>query len=485
MPALLLALAILIASATGAVRAEGIELTECRLDAGSALPTVRARCGTLERAENPDDPDGRWISLNVAVVPALSVEPEPDPLVLLAGGPGQAATDFYVAYRGAFERVRRDRPILLVDQRGTGGSARLECEAGEGLLEELPAPEDIGPLVAECLRDLDGDPRYYTTSVAVRDLEAVRQALGYPSLNLYGISYGTRAAQHYLKRYPEYTRSVVLDGVIPVGAVLGPDIALFAQAALDSIFRRCREDGGCRERFPDIAARFDELRARLGDQPETVGLTHPLTGEPAERRFSPAELASAVRLLSYAPPTAAMLPQLVDQAYAGNLAPMTAQVLMIESSLQEALAVGMHNAVVCTEDMPYISEADIDRAALADTYIGEAQIDMLAEICRHWPRGVIDEDFRDPLNTDVPVLLLSGEFDPVTPPAWGDVAAARLANARHFVGPGQGHGLAPWGCTPRLIAEFVAAASVDGLDWECLERLGPMPFFVDFNGPRP
>ena len=485
LPTFALPFALLSLAAAGPAAGASLALGDCRLDAGPGLPTVKARCGTLERPENPEDPDGRQIQLRVAVVPALSVEPATDPVVPLAGGPGQAATDFYVAYRGAFEGVRRERPILLVDQRGTGESARLTCPESEDMLEEVPELEEIGPLVQECLDGLEADPRYYTTSVAVRDLEAVREALGYPTLNLYGISYGTRVAQHYLRRYPERTRSVVLDGVIPAGKVLGPDIALFAQTAVDAIFSRCAESAACAEQFPAVESEFAGLLERLADDPAEVSLTHPVTGAPAERRFSPDDLAGAVRLLTYAPSSAALLPHLIHQGAEGNLAPLTAQIMMIEASMYESLAIGMHHSVVCAEDMPFVTEADIDRDALADTFMGEQQIDMLREICRHWPRGPIDPDFREPMETDVPVLLLSGEFDPVTPPAWGDLAAAQYGNARHVVGPGQGHGLLPHGCTPRLVADFIADASVGELDADCVSRLGPMPFFLDFNGPQP
>ncbi|MEJ2602942.1 MAG: alpha/beta hydrolase [Gammaproteobacteria bacterium] len=353
------------------------------------------------------------------------------------------------------------------------------------MLDEVPDPDEIGPLIEECLADLDADPRFYTTSVAVQDLEAVREALGYPALNLYGISYGTRVAQHYLRRYPERTRSVVLDGVVPVGKALGPEIALFAQATLDTIFSRCAGDEICAGHFPSVEQEFDRLRRDLAAEPESVRLPHPITAVPTEKRFSPQELATAVRLLSYAPITAALLPHLINEAAGGNFTPLAAQTMMIEASLQEQLAIGMHNSVICAEDIPYVTRDLIDRDALAGTYIGEEQIDTLQEICRYWPRGVIDPDFREPLDTDVPVLVLSGEYDPITPPAWGDLTVSGLANARHVVGPGQGHGLLPAGCTPRVVGEFIATADVQAIDAECITLLQAMPFFLDFNGPSP
>ncbi|NIW23324.1 MAG: alpha/beta fold hydrolase, partial [Gammaproteobacteria bacterium] len=199
-----------------------IATTECRLTA-AWLPAVSAECGTLEVLEDPSEPAGATqIELFVARVPSLNVAPEEDPLVILAGGPGQAATDLYPRVRVAFEPIRRDRDIVLIDQRGTGNSAPLTCPQISAATVELADPEALPALMSACLAELNGDPRLYTTSVAVRDLERVREALGVEQWNLYGISYGTRVAQHYLRRYPERTRALILDGVVPNEAPLGP-----------------------------------------------------------------------------------------------------------------------------------------------------------------------------------------------------------------------------------------------------------------------
>jgi len=417
------------------------------------------------------------------VVPALSLEPEPDPLVPIAGGPGGASTNFYAGYAQAFEKVRRKRDILLLDQRGTGQSAPLNCELGDEVIEGQLPPEEIAELARECLESLPHDPRYFTTSVAVEDLEALRVAMGYPSLNVYGASYGTRVAQHYARRFPESTRTIILDGVAPPQVALGPDIALEAQKALDAIFARCAEDEGCNGRFPDLRSSFDTVRDRLEAEPVTLSLPHPVTGRPDSLHFGNDELAGAIRLMSYNPSTVALMPLMISEAAAANYTPLAATFVAAAESMADQLAAGMHNAVVCTEDVPFYD--DVDAAALANTYIGPAQTDALVAICSIWPRGVIDEGFHQPLDTDIPVLLLSGSADPVTPPRFADLAAVDLRNARHLTGKNQGHGLAGQGCMPDIVGEFVDAASVDGLDTDCMQRLFAMPFFLDFSGPAP
>ena len=273
----LLALAAVLATVVAQpVRAQTLELEECRINAGPAYPGIKARCGQFVRPENPSDPDGGSITMNVAVVPALSLEPASDAVVPIAGGPGQASTYFYAATATAFEELRRDRDIVLLDQRGTGDSARLDCDVDTEVVQGRLSDEQTRAAAEECLAALPHDPRFFTTSVAVTDLEALRVALGYSAYNVYGVSYGTRVAQHYARRYPETTRSVILDGVVPPQMALGPAVATEAQKALDAIFFRCSEDAACAAEFPDLADRFrhPENRAhgiaRQGDAPASV-----------------------------------------------------------------------------------------------------------------------------------------------------------------------------------------------------------------------
>ena len=460
-------------------------LEDCRIRAGVGYPGIKARCGILPRPLDPTNPDSQLIDLFVAVVPALSLEPAPDPLVPIAGGPGQATSEFYAGFASAFEEVRRDRDIVLLDQRGTGESAALECDVDD---DEFVGPFSAEKTVAaarECLDSLPYDPRFFTTSVAVTDLEALRVALGYQQFNLYGISYGSRVAQHFLRRFPDSTRSVILDGVAAPQIALGPGIAVEAQNAIDAIFDRCAESEACAAKFPEIVQEFAELRARLAEAPVSLDIANPVTGQREEIEFSNEDLAGALRLLSYSPTTVALMPLLIHEASQGNYLPLAAQSMMIAENLSDSMSIGMHNAVFCTEDAPFYSDENIDREALEATYMGPMQIDTLDAICTVWPKGPLDDEFKSPVASDVPVLLLSGSADPITPPRYAELAAVDLGNALHLIGRQQGHGQAPRGCMPDIIGDFVAAADINALETDCLERLFAMPFFLNFSGPAP
>lgn len=482
----IIAAALLVAMPAGA-RQTGNEptlaLEDCRIRAGRGFPGIKARCGRLARNEDPANPESPLLELFVAVVPALTLEPEPDPFVPIAGGPGQASSDFYAAYSAAFEMIRRNRDIVLLDQRGTGQSAAMNCEEDEEILEGRFSREQTIADTKACLDQLPHDPRFFTTSVAVRDLEALRVALGYTKFNLYGISYGSRVAQHFARRYPESTRTVILDGVVPPQIALGPGIAVDAQNALDAIFDRCAKNEDCAQAFPDIREDFGRLRDALEDEPVTITLPNPVSGRPEEIIFGRPEMAAVLRLLSYHPNSVAIMPMLINEAIQGNYAPLAAQFIMIADSMSDALSLGMHNTVVCTEDAPYFAGENVGRDALDATYIGPVQLDALEAICSVWPVGLIDDQFKMPLASDVPVLLLSGEADPVTPPRYAELAAIDLGNARLLIGHKQGHGQAPRGCMPDVIADFVETADPQTLETDCLERLFAMPFFLDFSGP--
>jgi pimeloyl-ACP methyl ester carboxylesterase len=477
-------------SAIGAASAdEPLRLADCRLESTVAGGSVAARCGTYRVRENRDDPHdnvGKELQLHVAIIPALRLKPAADPLFILSGGPGQAASDFYLSVAPAFSRIRRDRDLVLIDQRGTGRSNALQCTLPDD--SELGASDlpKIQAAVRECLASLPGDPRYYTTSIAVRDLEDVRAALGYRTLNLYGISYGTRVAQHYMRRYPDRVRSVILDGAVPAELALGPDAAIEAQRAIDSALQRCARDEACAHEFPDIPAQFRALRARLRKEPVKVSIAHPLTGALTDTTLDEERFGAAVRLLSYSDETVSALPLLIHEAQSlHSMQSLAAQYLRVQSSVEEQIAEGMNYSVICSEDAPRWAQQDVSEEQLAQTYLGTAFMRGMRAVCEEWPRGPVDPDFGEPLQSSIPTLILSGGNDPVTPDRYAVEIMKGLRNGKHLVAAGQGHGQLATGCIPRLTAEFIALGSTANLDDACVRNIRPAPFLLSRTAPAP
>jgi pimeloyl-ACP methyl ester carboxylesterase len=465
-------------------------LHPCRLEQAQQLLQIPAQCGTLAVPEDPGRPAGRKIQLFVARVPALSRQHRPDPLFVLAGGPGLGASDFYPNVSAVFGRIHRDRDIILVDQRGTGRSNPLNCQIDEEALWDASA-EQISRATQDCQGKLaaHNDLAQFTTSVAVTDLDAVRQALGYARINLYGSSYGTRVAQHYLRRYPQHARAVILDGVVPPQLALGPDTARDAQNALLRILARCREQADCARAFGDPQKDYELLRSRLSQAGVRVNLADPRSGKPLSVDFAMPAFATVLRLASYSAEQAALLPISLHLAsHDAYFQPLAAQFLTATASYDELLAFGMHNSVVCAEDVPYF-DGHVDREALDRTFLGTVQVDALTAICKLWPRGVMDKDLHEPLHSDVPALLLSGTADPVTPAAYGDLAAKGFSHALHIKLADQGHGQLGAPCMDRVMAQFLELASepqkLSTLDHSCLRDVRPAPFFLTLAGPAP
>jgi pimeloyl-ACP methyl ester carboxylesterase len=463
----------------------GLVLHDCRLEHPLKLSSVPARCGLLRVPEDPANAAGSAIDLRVAVVRALNRRARAAPLFLLAGGPGQAATDLYVTYAGAFARINRDHDVVLVDQRGTGGSAPLLCSYPDDWRGTPDAMADVRRATLACLAKYGARVRFYTSSVAVRDLEQVRLALGYAEIDLYGASYGTRMAELYMRRYPQSTHAVILDGVTDPEQAIGPDTPLDGERALNLIIDRCLAASECAAAYPDLRRDLEQVRSRFGAEKTPLTLADPLSGEPLPVEFNRSVLSAALRFLSYNAAEASLLPALIHQAALGRLAPLAAETIMMARQIGDQLAIGMQNSVVCSEDAPLIAAGSFDRGKIERTYQGTEQLDALLEICKLWPKGPVDADLHSALRSAVPSLLLSGEDDPVTPPAAAERLAQGLARHRHLVVRGEGHGQLATGCVPALMAEFLDSAQPRTLDATCLERHHPAPFFVALTGPAP
>jgi pimeloyl-ACP methyl ester carboxylesterase len=465
-----------------------LELKPCRLEHPARMLALTAECASVTVPENYEQPDGRKIDLFVARVPAISLNKKSDPLFLIAGGPGTSAVDLYTSSAGPFERVRRDRDIILVDQRGTGRSHRLDCDYGDQNFFERIDEFEVGETNIKCREELskNSDLRMYTTSVAVRDLDGVRKRLGYERINLYGNSYGTRVAQHYARRYPAATRTVVLDGVVNPESVLGPAIAIDAERALERIFARCQADAACKKAFTDPSADYRGLRAKLTAKPVKTMVSDAATGRPIHFDFTARHLSAVLRFASYNDDQAALLPLSLHLAtHEGNFTPLASQFHVFAQSLEASFAYGMHNSVACSEDAPLIDATKLDRDALDATHMGAEQVEQLIKACKEWPTGVVDADLHVSLRSNAAALLLSGADDPVTPPPYATAAQRAFADSNHVIIAGHGHGQLGAPCVDRIVADFVSAGTAKGLDTRCTAKLKPMPFFITLAGPAP
>lgn len=464
-----------------------IAFKPCTLASAAGAPGVEAQCGSLAVAENSAQPKGRKVVLNIAWIPANEDGSNaPDPVLLLAGGPGQSATASYPMVAPAFREVLKQRGVILVDQRGTGKSNPLTCtDIGEEQmsLDEVAMQQAMRVAVERCRDELSkrADLRFYTTTDAVRDLDSVRRAIGADRINLLGISYGTRVAQQYARAHPGHTRTLVLDSVAPNDIYLGNDFARNLESALDLQFGRCGKSAACAKALGDPRKQLDTLMARLESDPPLVTYRDASTGQSHQERLLPGHIAGLARMYAYSPMAASILPLLLNEGVQGRYDGLMALSKMLGSELSEQMAYGMQLSVLCSEDADGLeSDPEMDSSLL-----GNALVAGLVSQCDAWPKGDRPAGFHAPLKSDVPALLLSGELDPVTPPAYAARVAKTLHNGRALVLRGQGHNVIGTGCMPKLFARFLETADAKSLDAKCLDTLAYTPPFTSFNGWDP
>ena len=464
-----------------------VTLAACELAQPNSGLSTEAWCTAFPVAENRADPHSRVITLKVAVLRSSAQLPSKDMLVFLAGGPGQAATDSAGQIASMLEPLRAHRDVLLLDQRGTGGSNALNCKGSDDTATQDDSngfdADKLRHSVADCLKQLSdrADPRYYTTTVAAQDLEDVRKAFGSPQFDLVGVSYGTRMAQQYLMRYPGAVRSVILDSVVPNSQALGEDFARNLDDALKAQFARCTAEAACKQHFGDPDQTLYQLRDALRANPHQVSFRDPESYRTVKRVLNEDSLAGVVRMFAYTPATAALLPLSIDAAAHGDVGPLLGQAKILSGDLDDLMGSGMQYSVICSEDADLL----VPRPQDADTILGTHMIEALKAVCSVWPKGARPADFHQPLKTSTPVLLLAGQYDPVTPPRYAEEVAAGLPNARVLVLKGQGHSVMATGCMPQLVKHFVEKLDPKTLDAKCLDQLQPTPIFIDFNGATP
>ncbi|MCB9882160.1 MAG: alpha/beta hydrolase [Planctomycetes bacterium] len=435
--------------------------------------------GTYRVFENRRSRQGRTLDLHLVILPALGEAPLPDPIFILHGGPGAAATALAASHRDHWARTRRD--LVFVDQRGTGGSNPLHVPAlrqahdTQDLFSMWFRPELFRAALPELARH--ADLTQYTTEIGVDDFDEVRAALGYERINLRGGSYGSRAALVYMRRHPSTIRTATLQGIAPIAFRNPLPHPRSAQEGLDLIFEECASTAAARRAFPDLRAKFAAVLERLETQPATVHLETSREGTPDTLRLSRDAFAEAIRVLMYTTDTNREIPRLILAAYQGDFAPLVERALPRLRVLRGAIAFGMLMCVVGSEDIPRIDPAEID-AACADSFMRKDRLLGQMEIARFWPRGELDDTYNEPVAVDVPTLLLSGSHDPVTTPAWGAEAARHLPHSLHVVVPG-GHGVGG-PAVAALERAFLTTGTVEGLDLRAIATLRMPPLRAPF-----
>lgn len=475
-----LALAAGLSPLPGQARTWGsLEFTDCELGQPGTAVTTPAECARLEVPENPDQPDGPKISLKVAMLPARAAEPEADPVIFLAGGPGQAATETFPPMSGVLSRLRDKRHLLFMDQRGTGGSNPLSCDFGKVAAEpELFALSQV----RACREKLSGraDLTLYATPIAMADLDEVRAALGFERINLLGASYGTAAAQVYLRQHPDRVRSLVFLAPGPIDLRYPLFAARDVQRALDLLFDDCAADSACAAAFPDLRADFAAVVARLERGPVRVELPPPAgSGRPEEAVLTLDLLRLTLPYRLYSTDAAARVPLALHRAALGDFTALARASHTIWRQTWAAPSQGLYLSVSCSEDVALL---DPERAgvperpepdplvaeATRDTFVGDLRVRLHRARCAAWPRATLPAGYWEPVRADTPVLLLAGQLDPILPPVWAEEVARHLPNGRLVVVPQASHWpVTP--CTRGLIRELIAAGSAAGLDTSCVQ----------------
>jgi pimeloyl-ACP methyl ester carboxylesterase len=464
----------------GALPARAVEFAPCP----DFEPGDHAICGTVTVLEDRTKPDGRTIDLHVVLLRAAS----PDvgaPLFLLAGGPGQGATDLAELALGPFAPVLEARDIVLVDQRGTGRSNRLDCPNGSDTdprkaFGHLFDPEQI----AACRKQVStyADVRLYGTLNVVEDLEEVCDRLGYEHVVLWGGSGGTRTAQVWLREHPDRIEAVALDGVVPLDFRAPSGYARWSQDALDRVFEDCDAQASCKAAYPDLRGDFQKLLTLFDRGPVETFVTTK-DGKRVSVPMHRGDFGYAVRGILYGSAGIAKLPRMIHEAARTQDVSAFAQLhWQRDSGLRRFVAMGVHLSVFGTEDVPFIDRASIPELTNG-TFLGTYLIDEYTAACEAWRgRGTLPAGFHDPVRSNVPVLLLSGAYDPSTPPQVAAEVARTLPNSRHIVVRNEAHG-AGFGCARRLVVQFLVTGSLEGLGPAC-EDVGPIQFEVPETGSQ-
>jgi pimeloyl-ACP methyl ester carboxylesterase len=453
----LMAGVVLLAGASAAPAQAGASFTPapCPRLPGPVPGLDTATCGKLTVPENRSVPNGKTIKLSVAIVPSRSADKKPDPILWLAGGPGDdALTEIPMALAGD---LNSDRDVIFMSQRGTySADPSLTCPGVDKVLaKQINLPYDGKAAerlwikaTQQCRRRLIAagvDLNAYDTPESSADLEDLRHALGIAQWNVYGISYGTDAALQYMREYPAGIRSVGIDGIFPPQLAGGVAAWRSAGEGINAVLNACMADAKCHARYGNIGATFRRLVRRYEAHPKSFRVKVPGHG------VVPVMISGGM-LVQWAvsPGThlAGTVPAAIDALAHGR--PGRIAVPWARARLNPAsagvLGVGLFNGVACSEWVPYESRRDVLAAGRSafptftpSIWSNAPNLQFMRQFCRVWDISAAPPSVRDVTTSTIPTLVVSAQYDGQTAPSFGALAARTLPKATTVTIPNVAH----------------------------------------------
>ena len=473
------------------------EETRCPFNVPEGTPV---KCGFVVVQEDHSNPDGPTIRLAVVVVKDLSDEHQPDPVILLAGGPGERVVANALQFAPTLAPLHPKRDLIIFDQRGVGNSEpALECpEFIQAILDNLNEPdvnvatEKMFNAVMACrdrLVSQGTNLAVYTTAQSAADVDAIRIALGYAQINLYGGSYGSLLAQATMRDFPDAIRSVAINSTLPLEKSVFVDATTTFANAILRLLDSCAADEACNGAYPDLQTVLFEVIDRLNAEPIPITVTNPLDGQSYDALLTGDAVRSNLGTFLYISQIIPVLPQAIFDVHNGDVELMT-QLSSTRLALLDLLSRGMMLSVMCSADLVGRTPEDLLNitAGLPTQLVSTADPEFTIEygmfgICENWPVPGADLSAKEPLVSDIPTLVLEGEFDPITPPEFGQLVANYLLNGYYFEFPGVGHDVLSNECARQIAGAFVTDPT-QAPEATCISQLPGIAFDIPGEAPE-
>jgi pimeloyl-ACP methyl ester carboxylesterase len=445
------------------------EEAPCPFDMPQGVPV---QCGFVTVPEDHNDPTGPTIRLAVAILKDQSPGHQPDAVILLAGGPGEKKVASALTVAPILASMYPNRDLVIFDQRGVGLSEpALECpeflEAHFDVLDE-PDPDATARAIFDAfmacrdrLLSEGHNLSAYNTIQNAADVNAIRIALGYDQVNLHGGSYGSLLAQATMRDYPEGIRSVVINSVLPLEKSFSVEASTATANAIMRMLNACASDAACHNAYPDLQNVLFEVVERLNAEPIPITVTNPLDSQTYPALLSGDAVLGNLLTFLYVTQIVPVLPQAIYNVHNQDYSLMT-QLSSTRLALLDLLSRGVNLSVLCSDDLIGRTPEDLleIRAALPQQLVGSASPQAVVEygifgMCKNWPVEEAAPSVKEPLVSDIPTLVLEGEFDPVTPPEYGQLVASHLANSHFFEFAGVGHDVLSNECARTIAGAFV------------------------------